>query len=202
MLPRPISLARPRLAIAIVALAAALWSVPALAQISEINCTDIRGVAVLAIADSRLGDLAFATLIADQPLILYRANLERIVAPPTVLFVVAHECAHEALGHVLRGGAPSKEEEGAADCWAIDQLHRQQLIDRDALQAIARDVARFGVADDSHLPGAERAAALAACFDAPRPDLAPVPVAAGTFFVQPTSPNVIRAAGLSETGGD
>ena len=47
-----------------------------------------------------------------------------------------------------------------------------------------------------------RKAPLAACFDAPRPDLAPVPVAAGTFFVQPTSPNVIRAAGLSETGRD
>ena len=74
------------------------------------------------------------------------------MAAPTALFVVAHECAHEALGHVLRGGARREEEEIAA-----------------------------------------------ACFDSPPPDLAPVPVPAGTFFVQPLQTNVIRAAGLSET---
>jgi hypothetical protein len=166
------------------------------------SCTDIRGVTVLAIADAHLSDLAFAMLIADQPVILYRENLEHIVAPPTALFVVAHECAHEALGHVLRGGVPSKEEEFAADCWAIDQLHRQRLIDPSGLQAIERDVARFGLADESHSPGAERASALAACFEAPPPDLAPVTAAAGKFSVQQTRSNVVRAAGLSETGRD
>jgi len=202
MLPRPIPFAGNWLAVTIVAFAASLWSMPVSARISEINCTDIRGVAVLAIADTNLDDLAFATLIADQPLILYRANLESIVGPPTALFVVAHECAHEALGHVLRGGAPSKEEEIAADCWAIDQLHRQGLIDLIGLQAIERDVARFGLADDSHLPGAERARALAACFDLPQADLTPAPVAAGKLLVQPTQANIVRAAGLSETGGD
>ena len=202
MLSCPIPFAGHRLAITVVALAAALWSTSSSAQISEINCTDIRGVAVLAIADARLSDLAFATLIADQPLILYRTNLDHIVAPPTALFVVAHECAHEALGHVLRGGAPSKEEEIAADCWAIDQLHRQRLIDLGGLQAIETDVTRFGLADDSHLPGAERARLLAACFEASPPDLAPVAVAVGKFFVQPLQANVVRAAGLSETSGD
>jgi hypothetical protein len=202
VLPRPILFACYRLAVTAVVFATAFWSIPASAQISEINCIDIRGVAVLAVADARLSDLAFATLMADQPLILYRANLERIVAPPTALFVLAHECAHEALGHVLSGGAPSKAEEIAADCWAIDQLHGQGLIDVGGLQAIERDVARFGVADDSHLPGAERARALAACFDAPEPGLVPVPVTAGRLFVQPTRANIIRAAGLSDTGGD
>jgi hypothetical protein len=198
----PIPFTRHPLAIAILAFAMALGSAPVSAQISDIACNDIRGVAVLAVADSGLDDLAFATLVADQPLILYRTNLERIVAPPTVLFVVAHECAHEALGHVLRGGAPNKEEEIAADCWAIEQLHRQRLIDSAELQAIERDVARFGVADDSHLPGAERARALAACFDAPRPDLVALPVAAGKLVMQPSEANVVRAAGLSEIGRD
>jgi len=202
MLPRPIPFAGQRLAVTIVAFAASLWSMPASARISEINCTDIRGVAVLALADDRLGDLAFATLVDDQPIILYRAHLDSIVAPPTALFVMAHECAHEALGHVLRGGAPSKEEEIAADCWAIDQLHRQGLIDLIGLQAIERDVARFGLADDSHLPGAERARALAACFDLPLVDLTPAPVAVGKLLVQPTQANIVRAAGLSEASGD
>jgi hypothetical protein len=134
---------------------------PAAAQTGDAGCRDIRGTPVGLMMDNAIADLAIATMIDGVPIILYSPALERAVAPPTGLFVYAHECGHQALGHLLRSATPDREQE--ADCWAINLIYRNALVDDGGLRVIERDVTRFGVGDATHLPGPARAQAFDAC---------------------------------------
>jgi hypothetical protein len=142
-------------------LAAWLWPLAVGAQTPKAGCVDAQGRPVGLLMDIAIKDLAAATMIDGRPFILYRPELERIVAMPTALFVYAHECAHQALGHVLKGATQDREKE--ADCWAINLLYRSALVNDAGLRVIERDVARFGAGDETHLAGPERALALAEC---------------------------------------
>jgi hypothetical protein len=131
------------------------------AQTEDAGCRDVRGLPVGLVMDGAISDLALATVIEGQPIILYSPELERAVAPATGLFVYAHECGHQALGHVLDSATPNREQE--ADCWAINLIYRNALVDDAGLRVIVRDIARFGVGDATHLPGPMRALSLDDC---------------------------------------
>jgi hypothetical protein len=135
--------------------------VSVIAQTDDAGCRDLRGVPVGLVMDSAIKDLAMATVINGAPIILYSPELERAVAPPTGLFVYAHECGHQALGHLLHAATPDREQE--ADCWAINLIYRNALVDDVGLHAIERDIARFGVGDATHLAGPVRALVLDDC---------------------------------------
>jgi hypothetical protein len=134
---------------------------PAAAQTGDAGCRDIRGTPVGLVMDNAIADLAFATMIDGVPIILYSPALERAVAPPTGLFVYAHECGHQALGHLLHSATLDREQE--ADCWAINLIYRNALVDDGGLRVIERDIRQFAVGDATHLPGPVRAQALDAC---------------------------------------
>jgi hypothetical protein len=135
------------------------------AQTGEAGCVDAHGVPVGLLMDSAIKDLAVATTIDGRPMIIMSPTLEWVVPRPTGLFVFAHECGHQALGHVLKGASLDREQE--ADCWAINLIYRSALIDDAGLRIIERDLARYGVGDATHLPGPERAVTLGDCL---RPD--------------------------------
>lgn len=147
----------------LVLLGLAVWLSPLAvgAQTANAGCVDAQGRPVGLLMDIAIKDLAAATMIDGRPFILYRPELERVVAMPTALFVYAHECAHQALGHVMKGATQDRERE--ADCWAINLLYRSALVTDSGLRVIERDVARFGAGDETHLAGPTRALALVEC---------------------------------------
>jgi hypothetical protein len=146
---------------------ASVTSAGARAQEADAGCRDEHGLPVGLIMDGAIGDLAFATTINGKPMIILSPQLEWIVPQPTGLFVYAHECGHQALGHVLKDASLAREEE--ADCWAINLIYRNALVDDAGLRIIERDIARFGIGDATHLPGPERAATLSKCLDPANP---------------------------------
>ena len=113
--------------------------------------------------DTTIGDLALATTIDGKPIIILSPELEWLVPRPTGLFVYAHECGHQALGHVQKGASLDREQE--ADCWAINLIYRNALVDDAGLRIIERDIARFGIGDATHLPGPARAVTLSECLE-------------------------------------
>jgi hypothetical protein len=71
--------------------------------------------------------LAFATLMyGTSPVVMVNAQFMMRVKDHTFAFVLAHECAHHALGHL--GLPDDPEQEFEADCWAIQNLLRLNLI--------------------------------------------------------------------------
>lgn len=134
----------------------------AASQVTYDGCVDYRGLPVASIMWPGLGDVAKAAYDAQgNPIIYYDPNVLMWLSPATRLFFYTHECGHHALGHLTRWNQAGIEQE--ADCWAINTLVNDGLIDEDDVRTIQSDIWRFGRADWSHLPGPQRAINLRRC---------------------------------------
>jgi hypothetical protein len=136
------------------------------------ECRDYRGLPVAAVANPHISDVAVATLLPDgSPVIYFNPTTMQTLHPKTRLFFYAHECAHQALGHLpmiyysLRR-VPTIEVE--ADCYGIRLLAQTGRLGQDDLIRIQRDLAVLGQADWDHLPGPTRAFNLGQCLSGVR----------------------------------
>ena len=78
------------------------------------------------IADPNLGDIALATYIDGEIVIIYNSNHCNMVGPLVCNFFLAHEYGHINLRHILKGKYPA-EVEFEADCWAAKNAPLQQV---------------------------------------------------------------------------
>jgi hypothetical protein len=127
------------------------------------GCTDINGIPVASVSNTRIQDIAMATIYNGRPVIFYNPNVVASVRSQTRLFFYAHECGHHALGHALSGLRLGQEQE--ADCWGIQKLKELNLVSEIDLSMIQNDLATYGRGDWTHLPGPQRAINLRACLD-------------------------------------
>lgn len=129
----------------------------------SLTCNDIRGAVVVDFPDNTINDVAIASLAPDgSPIIRYNTNVLSMMSPQTRDFFYAHECGHHALGHNFGTTHPLAMEQ-AADCFAINKLYELGTFSGGDIQAVQNDIARFGVADWTHLPGPQRALNLGIC---------------------------------------
>ena len=142
----------------------ALVAPQASSQVIFEGCRDADGRPVASVVNFSIADVAQASAAANgMPVIYYNPRVLVWMHPQTRVFFYTHECGHHALGQILSGSGPSLEDEQEADCWGIRTLRKKNLISEADLQVIQSDIARFGRADWSHLPGPERAINLRAC---------------------------------------
>jgi hypothetical protein len=144
-------------------LAAALWVHPVTsgAQVTYDGCVDARGIPVASVRNDGLGDVAMATLVNGQPVIVYNAIVLSWQQPQTRLFWYGHECGHHALGHGLGGYVIGREQQ--ADCFGITSLVRLGLLSDSDVSVVQQDLSRTGRGDWEHLPGPVRAINLRRC---------------------------------------
>src|SRR5262249_50525219 len=125
-----------------------------------LGCVDARGVEVTAVLTD-INDLAQARIERDgRPLIEYTKRLLKL-PEKSKLFFYAHECGHHVLAHLFSPIDFNKEQQ--ADCWAVQTLHQHGLIDQSDLPGIQQDLGHIGRADDTHIPGMQRAQNLKWC---------------------------------------
>ena len=121
------------------------------------------GQPILPVASHRITDVGMAR--RDRrggPLIIYNPRLLARLKPQTRLFFYAHECAHHSLGHTVGLGHPMAQEQDA-DCWAVRNLVRRNLLSPHDITVVQHDLARLARGDRTHLPGRERAKRLPGC---------------------------------------
>ena len=139
-----------------------VFSIPVNAQITYDGCVDFRGFPVASVSFNNLGDVAKATYAPNgAPVIYYDESVLTWIHPQTRIFFYAHECGHHVLGHLVRNIPFMAEQE--ADCWAINTLYADGLLDDNDVAIIQADLARFGRGDWTHLPGPMRAINLRRC---------------------------------------
>jgi len=95
----------------------------------SLNAKAVPGLNVKAvpeIADPNLGDIASATYIDGQIVIIYNSNYCNMLGPSVCNFFLAHEYGHINLGHILKGRYPAQTE-FEADCWAAKNASLQQV---------------------------------------------------------------------------
>lgn len=131
---------------------------------APMRCYDFRGALVRTLETTDLGDVGRASIIARMPIIsLDRHRLAKLPQKLQIFFFM-HECAHHALGHVIR---PTLQSERDADCWASNYGRWAGLFTRKDVEAFAPFFANSNGSRFGHLPGPERYAYILNCFDKP-----------------------------------
>ncbi len=139
---------------------------------NPMRCYDYRGRVVQTLKTTELGDVGRASMVGRMPIISLDSDRMRSLPPTMQIFFFMHECAHHALGHVVR---PTLQSERDADCWAANYGRWVGLFSGMDVEAWAPYFARSNGSKFGHLAGPERQAYILNCFDKPDSE----PVAAG-----------------------
>ena len=132
------------------------------AQNGDAICTLPDGENVPVLIDTTLQNVAVARRNAQgQRTIVINPNVMALFQPATRRFWLAHECAHQQLGHTLGHFGPDREQQ--ADCHAAHQLVKNHQMDADDLRAIEQDISKLGGDKKAYLPGPARAYAIDEC---------------------------------------
>ena len=133
------------------------------AQVTFSGCVDRRGLAVGAVRNDQLSDVAQALPNSLGPsLIQYNVQILSWLQPATRLFLFAHECAHLAV--------PTSNE-SVADCWAAQTLFILGLLNDVDVRTVQADINRFAKADWTHPSGPARSILINECLRVLRPSL-------------------------------
>lgn len=138
------------------------------AQLNFGGCVDAAGRPVPHAPNPQLNDIAMATLAPDgSPIIIYNPYVVQQNQGPVARFFYMHECAHHALGQVLRqaGGQVNPipfANEQEADCAAIVTLVRSGEFSDAEVTFVQRRLSG-SPGDFTHLPGPVRATNLRGC---------------------------------------
>ena len=133
------------------------------AQMTRAGCIDMFGQPILPVVSHRITDVGMARRDRYRgPLIIYNPRLLARLKPQTRVFFYAHECAHHALGHTVGLGHPMAAEQDA-DCWAVRNLVRRNILSAHDVTVVQGDLAALARGDRTHLPGPERAKRLPGC---------------------------------------
>jgi len=137
-------------------------AVAAYAQNPAYTCTLPSGENVPILVDATLQNVAVARRNDQgQRTIVINPNVMAVFQPATRWFWLAHECAHQQLGHTLGNFGPDREQQ--ADCYAAHQLVKNHQMDADDLRAIEEDISKLGGDKKAYLPGPARAYAIDEC---------------------------------------
>jgi len=132
------------------------------AQEPAYACVLPNGENVPILTDTSLQNVAVARRNAQgQPTIVINPNVLALFQPATRWFWLAHECAHQQLGHTLGHYGPDREQQ--ADCYAAHQLVKNHHLDANDLRAIEEDISKLGGDKKAYLPGPQRAYAIDEC---------------------------------------
>ena len=141
---------------------AMLSALAAYAQNPAYACTLPNGDNVPILVDTSLQNVAVARRNAQgQRTIVINPNVLALFQPATRWFWLAHECAHQQLGHTLGNFGPDREQQ--ADCYAAHQLVKNHHLDANDLRAIEQDISKLGGDTKAYLPGPARAYAIDEC---------------------------------------
>ena len=139
-----------------------LSAIMAHAQEPAYACMLPGGQNVPILVDTSLQNVAVARRNAQgQRTIVINPNVLAVFQPATRRFWLAHECAHQQLGHTLGHFGPDREQQ--ADCYAAHQLVKNHQMDADDLRAIEQDISKLGGDKKAYLPGPARAYAIDEC---------------------------------------
>lgn len=141
---------------------ALVGAVAAYAQTPAYACTLPNGQDVPILVDATLQNVAVARRNDQgQRTIVINPNVMALFQPATRWFWLAHECAHQQLGHTLGNFGPDREQQ--ADCYAAHQLVKNHHLDANDLRAIEQDISKLGGDTKAYLPGPARAYAIDEC---------------------------------------
>ncbi|MBL4614509.1 MAG: hypothetical protein JKY27_06525 [Magnetovibrio sp.] len=126
------------------------------------RCVLNDGETVLILEDRNLQNVAVAR--RDQTgrrTIVTNPTYMELFQPATQWFWLAHECAHQQLGHTLGNYGPDREQQ--ADCYAVRQMIKHSEVDLAGLKAIQNDISKVAGDGKAYRSGPERAAEITAC---------------------------------------
>jgi hypothetical protein len=129
-------------------------------------CKDIVRAAVPYRLNEMIPKSGLATFDQSGPVIFLRGSQLPTFSPPVRTFLVAHECGHHALGQVraaLLYRLPiGPEGELAADCFAMSEMKRLNLLDAERVGVIMNFLATVP-GDPTTYDGPERMRRLRQC---------------------------------------
>ncbi|HEY9078633.1 hypothetical protein [Magnetovibrio sp.] len=132
------------------------------AQDASYACILPNGENVQILANKTLPNVAVARRdSAGRRTIVINPTLMELFQPATRWFWLAHECAHQQLGHTLGNYGPDREQQ--ADCYAAKQMVKNRQMDADDLRAIEEDISQLGGNYKAYLPGPARAFNIDEC---------------------------------------
>lgn len=101
-------------------------------------CKDHNGRKVDFVFHQDIQSYAYASIHQESrssnryiPIIHVNTRFFKWISPESQAFVLAHECAHHALGHVAQPGGSEPGSEFEADCYAIRLLYKLGIVDSD-----------------------------------------------------------------------
>jgi len=149
-------------AFTVVVMAQTLFASPVLADWRAFTCFLPDGSTVPVSTDTSLNNVAVARYSdAQGRTIVVNPNAMAVFQPATQMFWLAHECAHQQLGHTL--GNYTAERENQADCKGIRNLVEDKEIKIDGLKAIESDVSKISGDGGYYLSGKARAEHIFNC---------------------------------------
>jgi len=133
------------------------------AQTMTITCNDPDGRAVIAVQTTD-GVLARAAIDdSGRRVIRYDSRQVPGISPQQHLFIYAHECGHQALGHDVRKAAFTPTQEHDADCYGIRTLMNKAGVTADDVQKLYNEMQKLGANDARRLPWQKRPYDLLSC---------------------------------------
>jgi hypothetical protein len=130
------------------------------------TCTDIVHVPVRYKPNDLIPKSGLATMDEFGPVIYLRSAQLPSFSRPVLDFLYAHECGHHARGQVraaaMYGVFIGPELEQAADCFAINELKRLQLLNEESTSSILSFLGQIP-ADSANYPGPQRVQRIKQC---------------------------------------
>ena len=135
---------------------------PLPAVMAAMACRDFRMRPVRTVEIPDLGDAGRAEFVAGAPVIMLDPALMARLPASLQVFFKLHECAHHVLGHLF---APTGRSEKEADCWAIREGRKRDVVTKDDVIAWKPHFAASRGSTFGHLPGPQRIEFLLGCFE-------------------------------------
>jgi len=123
-----------------------------------VHCTSFTGEPVALVPNWNLPDVGRSSP-GMPPRIELNPGVLAMMTPKMQLFWYGHECAHHVLG-------PANSETNA-DCWSIRTMRDQGLLSPDEVPQLQAQIASTPGTMWGHLPGPQRAALFAQCYQSP-----------------------------------
>jgi hypothetical protein len=132
----------------------------------KFSCIDYQGKSVSMVFTDKMNDGARAKYNASgDPIIVTHVALLTDFPPAMTAFVLNHECAHHALGH-LKQKRSNHDLEQHADCWAAQQLKSRKIFDDEAFKEVKETILQVGKTDREHTSPKNRVMQLQQCLAA------------------------------------
>ncbi len=131
------------------------------------QCYDINQKEVFYQQTTQIGQAGEGRILNNYPVILINPQMMSMYQPGVQQFILAHECAHHRLGHIVSlyfNNYFNKTFEFDADCAAIQLMRDMNLLNGQVVNGIFQFVGGL-VEDSSHPSGGNRVIYLQQCLN-------------------------------------